>query len=168
MKKTHKQIALAVVVTIVTFTVLAALFYKPPEPEVVTVLAPVPEPRPSRVWWNRGPRRSRPPPEYREPPLKEYRPPGNDYQQIGLLTSDNKTLPLYGRESRTRRNRWHYYTATPGQQIYPLPIERDGRDCMEDTGCEEFYGRESVKVTGQADTEFEAKIYRTENFPQLM
>ena len=111
-----------------------------------------------------------PPPEYREPPLKEYRPPQRQlqYQQVGILLGGAETLPLYGKESLTRRNQWHYYTATPGFQIYPLPISKDGRDCMEDIGCNEFYGNETVSVTGKDGVDYQSKIYRTENFPYRM
>ena len=104
-------------------------------------------------------------PEFRGPPLKRYKP--RDFQQMGLLTNeDGSTLPLYGRESRTHRDRYHYYTTTPGEQIYSLPISHNDRDCSEDIGCPEFYGNESVTVTGQSGN-FSANIYRTENFPQF-
>lgn len=103
-------------------------------------------------------------PEFRGPPLKRYKP--RNFQQMGLLTNeDGTTLPLYGRESRTHRDRYHYYTTTPGEQIYSLPISHNDRDCSEDIGCPEFYGNESVTVTGQSGN-FSANIYRTENFPQ--
>ena len=43
-------------------------------------------------------------PEFRGPPLKRYKP--RHFQQMGLLTNeDGSTLPLYGRESRTHRDR---------------------------------------------------------------
>ena len=109
-------------------------------------------------------------PEYREPPLKEYRQPmrQTSYQQVGLLIGGAETLPLYGKESLTRRNQWHYYTTTPGNQVYPLPVSTNGRDCMEDIGCSELYGNETLSVTGRDGTDFQAKIYRTENFPYMM
>lgn len=104
-------------------------------------------------------------PEFRGPPLKRYKP--RHFQQMGLLTNeDGSTLPLYGRESRTHRDRFHYYTTTPGEQIYSLPITYNDRDCSEDIGCPEFYGNESVTVTGQSGN-FSTNIYRTENFPQF-
>ena len=104
-------------------------------------------------------------PEFRGPPLKRYKP--RHFQQMGLLTNeDGSTLPLYGRESRTHRDRYHYYTTTPGEQIYSLPITYNDRDCSEDIGCPEFYGNESVTVTGQSGN-FSTNIYRTENFPQF-
>ncbi len=100
--------------------------------------------------------------EYRAPPIKEYKP--GYVQQMGVLVGpDDETLPLYGKEVRGRRDRYHYYTTTPGDQMYSLPITHDSRDCMDDIGCSEFYGNESVSVLGQTGS-FQAKLYRTDNF----
>lgn len=97
--------------------------------------------------------------EFRGPPLKEYKPPR--FQQMGLLINDaQETLPLYGREVPGRRDSYHYYTTTPGQQIYPLSVSLENRDCMDDIGCREMYGNESVNVLGKNDA-FQTKIYRT-------
>jgi hypothetical protein len=104
-------------------------------------------------------------PEFRQPPLKQWRP--RKYQQMGLLSNGTETLPLYGKESATHRDRFFYYTTTPGEQIFPLPIEHNGRDCMDDIGCPEFYGNESVSVTDREGA-YTAKIYRTEQFQDLM
>ena len=101
-------------------------------------------------------------PEFRGPPIKRYKP--GHMQQMGIITGPNEeTLPLYGKEARGRRDRYHYYTTTPGDQMYSLPITHDARDCMEDIGCPEFYGNESVSVLGQTGA-FQAKMYRTDNF----
>ena len=100
--------------------------------------------------------------EFRKPPIKEYKP--GYVQQMGVLVGpDEETLPLFGKEVRGRRDRYHYYTVTPGEQIYSLPVTHDNRDCMADIGCQELYGNESVSVLGQAGT-FQAKMYRTDNF----
>ena len=100
--------------------------------------------------------------EYRAPPIKEYKP--GYVQQMGVLVgSDEETLPLYGKEVRGRRDQYHYYTTTPGDQVYPLPVTIDNRDCMDDIGCRELYGNESVSVLGQTGS-FQAKMYRTDNF----
>lgn len=103
-------------------------------------------------------------PEFRGPPLKRYKP--RTFQQMGLLLGDGETLPLYGRESRTHRDRYHYYTSTTGEQIYSLPISYEDRDCTEDIGCPEFYGNEVVNVRGK-DGDYTVDVYRTENFPQF-
>jgi len=101
-------------------------------------------------------------PEFRDPPIKDYKP--GHVQQMGVLIGENdETLPLYGKEVRGRRDQYHYYTSTPGQQIYSIPITHDGRDCMDDLGCKELYGNESVNVLGKAAS-YEAKLYRTDHF----
>tara|TARA_B110000858_G_C17799911_1_gene474677 strand:- start:2668 stop:3126 length:459 start_codon:yes stop_codon:yes gene_type:complete len=100
--------------------------------------------------------------EYRSPPIKEYKP--GHIQQMGVLVGENEeTLPIYGKEVRGRRDRYNYYTTTPGDQVYSLPITIDNRDCMDDIGCQEIYGNESVSVLGQTGS-FQAKLYRTDNF----
>ena len=105
------------------------------------------------------------PPEFRGPPLKRYKP--GRFQQMGLLKNDEgEMLPLYGRESRTHRDRYHYYTTTSGDQIFPLNIKVDDRDCSEDVGCQELYGNETVNVNGK-DAGYSVDMYRTENFPQF-
>jgi hypothetical protein len=97
-------------------------------------------------------------PEYRDPPYKRYNPP--QYQQMGLLLGANETLPLYGRRAMGYNDRWNYYTTTPGNQMYSLPVAHEDRDCTEDIGCREFYGNEDVSVTGKTDP-YKTKIYRT-------
>ena len=100
--------------------------------------------------------------EFRRPPIKEYKP--GYVQQMGLLVGpDEETLPLYGKEVRGRRDQYHYYTTTPGEQIYPLPVTLNNRDCMDDIGCQELYGNESVSVLGKTGS-FQTKLYRTDYF----
>lgn len=97
-------------------------------------------------------------PEFRNPPYKKYKP--TEYQQMGLLISDSETLPLYGRFALGYSDRWNYYTTTPGNQMYSLPVSHEDRDCTEDMGCREFYGNEDVTVTGKNGA-YKTKIYRT-------
>jgi hypothetical protein len=100
--------------------------------------------------------------EFRAPPIKEYKP--RRVQQMGvLLGENNETLPLYGKEVRGRRDRYHYYTVTPGDQMYSLPVSMGERDCMDDIGCQEIYGNETVNILGQTG-DYSAKLYRTDNF----
>lgn len=123
----------------------------------VEVEVPVPVKVPVRV-----PVREVHSPEYRGPPIKKYKP--RHFQQIGILTNETgETLPLYGREVRNRRDRYHYHTTTLGDQVYPIPVSIDGRECTEDIGCPELYGGETVTVFGK-DTPFTVKTYRTDNF----
>lgn len=144
-----------------TIVVLAlALLYKwyyPTQVAVpVEVEVPVEVPVPVRVD---PPRRA---PEYRGPPIKQYKP--GHMQQMGLLLGpNNETLPLYGKEARGYRDRYNYYTTTSGEQMYPVPVTHDGRECTEDIGCPEFYGNESVSVLGK-DGSYNVKMYRTDDF----
>ena len=100
--------------------------------------------------------------EFRKPPIKEYK-PGYVQQMCLLVGPDEETLPLYGKEVRGRRDQYHYYTTTPGEQIYPLPVTLNNRDCMDDIGCQELYGNESVSVLGKTGS-FQTKLYRTDDF----
>ena len=101
-------------------------------------------------------------PEFRGPPIKQYKP--GRMQQLGILVGEGEeTLPLYGKEVRGRRDRYHYYTTTGGDNLYPIPVSHDTRDCMEDIGCQELYGNESVNVTGKTG-DFDVKMYRTDDF----
>ncbi len=99
-------------------------------------------------------------PEYREAPIRRYKP--GHMQQMGLLVGD-ETLPLYGKEVRGRRDQYHYYTTTSGENLYPIPIQSNSRDCMDDIGCHELYGNETVSVLGKPGT-FNVKMYRTDDF----
>jgi len=101
-------------------------------------------------------------PEYRGPPIKKYKP--GHMQQMGLLVNENnETLPLYGKEARGYRDRYNYYTTTSGEQMYPVPVTHNDRECTEDIGCPEFYGEENVAVLGKDGT-FRVKMYRTDDF----
>lgn len=149
-KKLNPQVA-----TFIIFTLLAAVVYLLMYPKETVVQVPVP------VEMN-APREVIMEPEFRNPPIKKYKP--GHVQQMGVLIGDNnETLPLYGKEVRGRRDRYHYYTATSGDQIYPLPVSMGDRDCMDDIGCQEIYGNESVSVMGN-DSNFQAKLYRTDDF----
>jgi hypothetical protein len=151
-QKTKLTLTIAVIVMLVG--IVAYLMARPPVEKVVEVPKPYAVEVPVMV-----PARE---PEFRKPPVKEYKP--GHVQQMGvLLGDDGETLPLYGKEVRGRRDRYHYYTSTPGQQIYSLPVSHEDRDCMDDMGCRELYGQERVNVLGKS-TPYEAKLYRTENF----
>ena len=98
-------------------------------------------------------------PEFRNAPYKQYKP--RNFQQMGVLMGDDGVLPLYGRESPGYRDRYQYYTTTPGEQIYPLTITQGDRECTEDIGCPEFYGNEEVSVLGK-EGNYKVNIYDTE------
>lgn len=143
-------------VTLVVFIAISMyLWYNPQIVEVpvpVEVPVMVPPPRPVRTQE----------PEFRGPPIKQYKP--GHMQQMGILTNEEgETLPLYGKEVRGRRDRYHYYTTTGGENLYPIPVSHDGRDCIDDIGCQELYGNEPVSVTGKTGS-FNVKMYRTDDF----
>ena len=97
--------------------------------------------------------------ETRGPPYRDYAP--QRFQQIGILIAEGQpTLPLYGRETPYHRSRYNYYTVTSGNQLYPLIITIDGRDCTEDLGCKELYGSEDVTVIDRPDVVYKAQMYR--------
>ena len=145
------------VTLIVLMAAIVYMWYNPKVVEVpVEVPVMVPPPRPVR---SQEVRRE---PEFRGPPIKQYKP--GRMQQMGILTSDSgETLPLYGKEVRGRRDRYHYYTTTGGENLYPIPVSFNARDCIDDIGCVELYGNETVSVTGKTDS-FSVKMYRTDDF----
>ena len=142
---------------VVLMGAIAYMWYNPKVVEVpVEVPVMVSPPRPVRT------QEMRREPEFRGPPIKQYKP--GHMQQMGILTSESgETLPLYGKEVRGRRDRYHYYTTTGGENLYPIPVTHSGRDCIDDIGCQELYGNESVTVTGK-DVSFDVKMYRTDDF----
>lgn len=128
-------------------------------PRVVEVEVPVKVPVEVPVVVE-PPRRA---PEYRGAPIKKYKP--GYMQQMGLLVDEtgSETLPLYGKEASGYRDRYNYYTTTTGEQMYPVPVTHEGRECTEDIGCPEFYGEESVDILGKNAT-YTVKMYRTDDF----
>lgn len=153
--KTKTQLLWVALVVLVA--AVAYMWYNPQVVEVpVEVPVMVPPPRPVRT------QEIRREPEFRGPPIKQYKP--GHMQQMGLLVNEGgETLPLYGKEVRGRRDRYHYYTTTGGENLYPIPVSHDGRDCIDDIGCQELYGNETVSVTGKTGS-FDVKMYRTDDF----
>jgi len=151
----NQRTKLSLAIAVIVFLVAIVAYLATSKPREVPVEVPKPYMVEVPVEVHREP-------EFRKPPVKEYKP--GYVQQMGvLLGEDGETLPLYGKEVRGRRDRYHYYTSTPGQQIYSIPVSHEDRDCMDDMGCRELYGQEKVQVLGKA-TPYEAKLYRTENF----
>lgn len=143
-------ILIGVIIYMIRYPNAQMVIVQEPSNESIHTTAPPPSPVDTR------------PPEYRAPPLKSYKP--RDFQQMGVMTGDNgEIMPIYGRESRTRRDRYHYHTVSAGDQLYPLPLTVDGRRCDEDMGCQELYGGEKITALGVPGT-FNAEIYRTQNF----
>jgi hypothetical protein len=90
------------------------------------------------------------------------------YTQIGILTrnmsNDNMILPLFGRISCNRRDKWQYYTiSNTGNLNTKLPIRFNGANCTSENGCNEMNNNDNVYVEGYKDT-FTATIYETGAF----
>jgi len=64
-----------------------------------------------------------------------------------LTTEDGQVLPLYGRRSAYNSDRYNYYTRTDTYNPVPLPIKFGKRDCMEDTGCNEVFNKDEVRIS---------------------
>jgi hypothetical protein len=74
------------------------------------------------------------------------------YQQMGIIKSGEKILPLYGRQTAYRTDRYNYYTRTDTYNPVQLPIKYEKRDCMDSNGCEELLGGEQIKISGLGET----------------
>ena len=157
MKKYHLPILLFVILLLLLATLIIQVRIPPtPPPREFRTRSPRPPWRPRRLF------RQKREPEFRGPPYHNYKPP--EFQQMGVLTGGaGEILPLYGKASNAYRDRYNYYTTTPGQQIYPLPVSHDNRDCTEDMGCNELYGNETVNITGMTGP-FNVNSYRTKTF----
>ena len=155
--KNKQKTQLLILTVIVLVGAVGYMFYNPKVVEIpVEVAVPV-QARP--VQTRRPPVRE---PEFRGPPIKQYKP--GHMQQMGIIMGpDGETLPLYGKEVRGRRDRYHYYTTTGGDNLYPVSVSHNARDCMEDIGCEELYGNETVTVLGKTGS-FSVNMYRTDDF----
>ncbi len=74
------------------------------------------------------------------------------YQSMGVLkTDDGQLLPLFGRRTAYRTDRYNYYTRTDTSNPVPLPISYKRKDCQDDIGCDELMSGDQVKIqpTGQ-------------------
>jgi Family of unknown function (DUF5755) len=82
------------------------------------------------------------------------------YQSMGILKmEDGQVLPLYGRRTASRSDRFQYYSRTDSYNPVQLPIQYKGRNCQDDVGCEELYDRDRVHLSG-IGKKGEVTIYR--------
>jgi len=144
MKSIH-IVTIGVMIVLLLILIMALM-----RPQKVIVQAPV---IPNRIFT--APVRE---PEFRGPPIREYKP--STYKQVGLMMGEGEDMyPIYGRPSYAYNNRWNYYTTTKGDQVYPLTISNGNRDCTEDIGCDELYGNENLSILGKSGT-YKTTIYR--------
>ena len=174
MNKSDKQQLAIIVLIFILVVALSAIIYMTRNFTRETIkLVPMPiqsqEPRPRfEPGFTKDRPDTRNTPEFRGPPLKHYKP--GQVQQVGILfdTLTKDTLPLFGKETPYRRDSYMYYATDNGSlgsnAMMSLPLVINGRDCDDQhVGCNELYGGETVSVFGK-DNQYEAKIYRTENF----
>lgn len=148
-KQTKSQVMMVVVIALI-----AVVAYLLANPKKVVVSRPV-------FRTARAPPPPRMEPEFRQPPIRSWKP--GVFHQMGVLTGEQgETLPLYGKEVRGRRDRYHFYTTTGGDNLYSIPVGHKDRDCMDDVGCQELHSSESVDVTGKGS--FNVNMYRVDNF----
>jgi hypothetical protein len=82
------------------------------------------------------------------------------YQSMGVIKlEDGAVLPLYGRRTAARSDRFQYYTRTDTYNPVQLPISYKRRDCQDDVGCEELFNGESITVAA-TNQKGVASIYR--------
>ena len=82
------------------------------------------------------------------------------YQSMGIVkTADGKLLPLYGRRTIGKRERYNYYSRTDSYNPLPIPINMEGRDCQDQVGCPELFNGDKVGLSATGQTG-EVVIYR--------
>ena len=81
------------------------------------------------------------------------------FQSIGVITVNDKVLPLYGRRTMGGSDRWNYYTRTDTYNPVPLPISFKRRNCMDQVGCNEIDSGEQVRIDGM-NVEGKTELYK--------
>lgn len=84
---------------------------------------------------------------------------GSIFQQIGIISNDDKVLPLMGR--RMDRDRWQYYTVSDNNMNLKIPISFGGREGTSEYGLKEISSGDTVKVDsfGENKNSFNVKLY---------
>jgi hypothetical protein len=108
-------------------------------------------PRPQRFWDNgpeiptRGTFSSLDPIPTRGAP--------ESYQQMGVMVgSDGKALPLYGRRTAPRSDKFNYYTRTDTYNPVALPVTYMNKDCQDNIGCNEVSSGDSIRISPTGET----------------
>lgn len=100
-------------------------------------------PRPQRMWDN-GP----------ETPVRGALDPiptrgaPEAYQQMGVMVGpDGKPLPLYGRRTAPRSDKFNYYTRTDSYNPVAMPVTFNNKDCQDNAGCNELSSGDSIRIS---------------------
>ena len=105
-------------------------------------------PRPQRMWDN-GPE------QYVRGTLDPIPTRGapEAYQQMGVMVgSDGKPLPLYGRRTAPRSDKFNYYTRTDSYNPVALPVTFNKKDCQDNAGCNEISSGDTVNISPTGET----------------
>ena len=97
-----------------------------------------------------------------------------NFSQIGILTKQNitntiepKILPLMGRRIMNGRSKYQYYTiSNSGNVNTKLPVRKNGRNCINEYGCDELFDGEDILVQGYDDN-FKVTIYENSTFQYI-
>lgn len=81
------------------------------------------------------------------------------FQSVGVITVNDKVLPLYGRRTTGGSDRWNYYTRTDTYNPVPLPVSFKRRNCMDQVGCNEIDSGEQIRIDGM-NAEGKAELYQ--------
>jgi hypothetical protein len=97
--------------------------------------------------------------------------PTPEISQLGILSKLDNTnnsgpgsdaeahvLPLLGRRTYNRSNKFVYYTATDKYNQVRIPISHNGRDCGGEYGCDEIMNGDTITIPELNGT-FKVKIY---------
>ena len=97
--------------------------------------------------------------------------PTPEISQLGILSkldhtsnsgpgsdSEAHILPLLGRKTYNRSNKWVYYTATDKYNQVRIPISHNGRDCGGEYGCDEIMNGDTITIP-ELNGSFKVKIY---------
>jgi len=75
------------------------------------------------------------------------------YQQMGVMVGpDGKPLPLYGRRTAPRSDKFNYYTRTDSYNPVALPVTFNKKDCQDNAGCNEISSGDSVNISPTGET----------------
>ena len=110
-------------------------------------------PRPQRMWDNgpetpvRGAMGGSPAATMLLDPIPTRGAP-DAYQQMGVMVGpDGKPLPLYGRRTAPRSDKFNYYTRTDSYNPVAMPVTFKNKDCQDNAGCSELSSGDSIRIS---------------------